>query len=85
MCLRALEKIVHQLADLREQAESLSATALQPVDVNADGINVLGDNLLREKQVNDIFLFSPDVATDDLSKSAKKPKRGNTLFILRLV
>ncbi|TWW59342.1 Condensin complex subunit 3 [Takifugu flavidus] len=53
VCLRALEKIISQLADSKEQAEILSATALQPVDVNAD-----------------------EFATDDLSKSAKKPKRG---------
>lgn len=37
VCLRALEKIIHQLADSKEQAEILSASALQPVDVNADG------------------------------------------------
>lgn len=37
VCLRALEKIIYQLADSKEQAEVLSATALQPVDVNADG------------------------------------------------
>lgn len=37
VCLRALEKIIYQLADSKEQAEILSATALQPVDVNADG------------------------------------------------
>ncbi|XP_068448289.1 condensin complex subunit 3 [Clinocottus analis] len=36
VCLRALEKMVHQLADAREQAELLSGSALQPLDVNAD-------------------------------------------------
>ncbi|KAK9540184.1 hypothetical protein VZT92_002653 [Zoarces viviparus] len=36
VCLRALEKMVHQLVDAREQAELLSASALQPLDVNAD-------------------------------------------------
>ncbi|KAM7419228.1 hypothetical protein PAMA_016375 [Pampus argenteus] len=53
VCLRALEKVIHQLVDSKEQAELLSATALQPLDVNAD-----------------------EAATDDLSKSAKRPKRG---------
>lgn len=37
VCLRALEKMVYHLADSKEQAEVLSATALQPLDVNADG------------------------------------------------
>lgn len=37
VCLRALEKMVSQLVDSREQAELLSASALQPLDVNADG------------------------------------------------
>lgn len=36
ICLRALEKMIHQLADAKEQAEVLAATALQPLDVNAD-------------------------------------------------
>ncbi|XP_040891064.1 condensin complex subunit 3 [Toxotes jaculatrix] len=36
VCLRALEKMVYQLVDSREQAELLSASALQPLDVNAD-------------------------------------------------
>lgn len=35
--LRALEKMTYQLMDSKEQAELLSATALQPLDVNADG------------------------------------------------
>uniref|UniRef100_A0A8C3AKG2 Non-SMC condensin I complex, subunit G n=1 Tax=Cyclopterus lumpus TaxID=8103 RepID=A0A8C3AKG2_CYCLU len=39
VCLRALEKMVLQLADAREQAELLSGSALQPLDVNADGNN----------------------------------------------
>lgn len=29
--------MIHQLADSKEQAEILAATALQPLDVNADG------------------------------------------------
>uniref|UniRef100_A0A673CC08 Non-SMC condensin I complex, subunit G n=1 Tax=Sphaeramia orbicularis TaxID=375764 RepID=A0A673CC08_9TELE len=37
VCLRALEKMLLQLVDSREQAELLSASALQPLDVNADG------------------------------------------------
>lgn len=37
VCLRALEKMIYQLVDSKEQAEILSATALQPLDVNADG------------------------------------------------
>lgn len=37
VCLRALEKMVHQLVDATEQAELLCASALQPLDVNADG------------------------------------------------
>uniref|UniRef100_A0A8C5I9A7 Nuclear condensin complex subunit 3 C-terminal domain-containing protein n=1 Tax=Gouania willdenowi TaxID=441366 RepID=A0A8C5I9A7_GOUWI len=37
VCLRALEKMICQLVDSKEQAELLSATALQPLDVNADG------------------------------------------------
>ncbi|XP_034544022.1 condensin complex subunit 3 [Notolabrus celidotus] len=36
VCLRALEKMVHQLVDAKEQAELLSASALKPLDVNAD-------------------------------------------------
>ncbi|XP_071359364.1 condensin complex subunit 3 [Trachinotus anak] len=36
VCLRALEKMVYQLVDSKEQAELLSASALQPLDVNAD-------------------------------------------------
>ncbi|XP_037327621.2 condensin complex subunit 3 [Pungitius pungitius] len=36
VCLRALEKMVHQLVDATEQAELLCASALQPLDVNAD-------------------------------------------------
>ncbi|MED6247298.1 hypothetical protein ATANTOWER_022637 [Ataeniobius toweri] len=53
VCLRALEKMLHQLVDSKEQAEVLSASALQPLDVNAD-----------------------EAATEDPSKSAKRPKRG---------
>uniref|UniRef100_A0A672FJW4 Nuclear condensin complex subunit 3 C-terminal domain-containing protein n=1 Tax=Salarias fasciatus TaxID=181472 RepID=A0A672FJW4_SALFA len=37
VCLRALEKMIYQLADSKEQTELLSASALQPLDVNADG------------------------------------------------
>lgn len=37
VCLRALEKMIYQLVDSKEQTEILSATALQPLDVNADG------------------------------------------------
>ncbi|KAG8014791.1 Condensin complex subunit 3 [Nibea albiflora] len=36
VCLRALEKMIDQLVDSKEQAELLSASALQPLDVNAD-------------------------------------------------
>ncbi|RVE76276.1 hypothetical protein OJAV_G00006640 [Oryzias javanicus] len=36
VCLRALEKMMHQLIDSKEQAELFSASALQPLDVNAD-------------------------------------------------
>ncbi|KAK2817026.1 hypothetical protein Q5P01_025217 [Channa striata] len=36
VCLRALEKMIHQLADAKEHAELLSGSALQPLDVNAD-------------------------------------------------
>ncbi|KAM9793100.1 condensin complex subunit 3 [Neosynchiropus ocellatus] len=38
VCLRALEKILCNLVDSKEQAELLSATALQPLDVNTDDI-----------------------------------------------
>ncbi|XP_078116575.1 condensin complex subunit 3 [Sander vitreus] len=38
VCLRALEKMIYQLVDSKEQAELLSASALQPVDVNADEV-----------------------------------------------
>uniref|UniRef100_A0AAX7T6M9 Nuclear condensin complex subunit 3 C-terminal domain-containing protein n=1 Tax=Astatotilapia calliptera TaxID=8154 RepID=A0AAX7T6M9_ASTCA len=34
VCLRALEKMIYQLADSKEQAELLSTTALQPLDQN---------------------------------------------------
>lgn len=37
ICLRALEKMAGALVDSTEQAELLSANALQPLDVNADG------------------------------------------------
>ncbi|XP_034714051.1 condensin complex subunit 3 isoform X1 [Etheostoma cragini] len=36
VCLCALEKMIYQLVNSREQAELLSASALQPLDVNAD-------------------------------------------------
>ncbi|KAM4604222.1 condensin complex subunit 3 [Polymixia lowei] len=36
ICLRAVEKLLDQLVDSKEQAELLSASALQPLDVNAD-------------------------------------------------
>uniref|UniRef100_A0A7N8X876 Non-SMC condensin I complex, subunit G n=1 Tax=Mastacembelus armatus TaxID=205130 RepID=A0A7N8X876_9TELE len=36
-CVRALEKVMNQLMDTKEQSELLSASALQPLDVNADG------------------------------------------------
>ncbi|XP_077381621.1 condensin complex subunit 3 isoform X2 [Festucalex cinctus] len=36
VCLRALEKMISQLGDSKEQDELLSASALQPLDVNAD-------------------------------------------------
>ncbi|XP_029007858.1 condensin complex subunit 3 [Betta splendens] len=36
VCLRAIEKMLYQLEDSRDQAEVLSASALQPLDVNAD-------------------------------------------------
>lgn len=53
VCLRAVEKMIDQLVDSKEQAELLNASALQPLDVNAD-----------------------EAATEDPSKSAKRPKRG---------
>ncbi|XP_062334089.1 condensin complex subunit 3 [Osmerus eperlanus] len=53
ICLRAVEKLIGQLVDSKEQTELLNATALQPLDVNAD-----------------------EVASEDLSKSVKRPKRG---------
>ncbi|XP_027873036.1 condensin complex subunit 3 [Xiphophorus couchianus] len=53
VCLRALEKMLHQLMDSKEQAEVVNSSALQPLGVNAD-----------------------EVATEDPSKSAKRPKRG---------
>uniref|UniRef100_A0A3B4B2L3 UVR domain-containing protein n=1 Tax=Periophthalmus magnuspinnatus TaxID=409849 RepID=A0A3B4B2L3_9GOBI len=39
VCLRALEKMMAQLVDSKEQAEMLSASALQPLDVN-DGTDM---------------------------------------------
>ncbi|KAM9819142.1 condensin complex subunit 3 [Syngnathus typhle] len=36
VCLRALEKMISQLRASKEQAELVNASALQPVDVNAD-------------------------------------------------
>ncbi|KAM6940561.1 condensin complex subunit 3 [Xenentodon cancila] len=36
VCLRALEKMLHQLVDFKDQAELLGASALQPLNVNAD-------------------------------------------------
>ncbi|CAL9700239.1 unnamed protein product [Knipowitschia caucasica] len=39
VCLRALEKIMFQLVDSKEQTELLNATALQPLDVNADEVS----------------------------------------------
>uniref|UniRef100_A0A667X3U5 Non-SMC condensin I complex, subunit G n=1 Tax=Myripristis murdjan TaxID=586833 RepID=A0A667X3U5_9TELE len=45
ICLRAVEKMIDQLADSREQAELLTASALQPLDVNADGRHTNSSNL----------------------------------------
>uniref|UniRef100_A0AAQ5X7D3 Nuclear condensin complex subunit 3 C-terminal domain-containing protein n=1 Tax=Amphiprion ocellaris TaxID=80972 RepID=A0AAQ5X7D3_AMPOC len=45
VCLRALEKMVSQLVDSKEQAELLSASALQPLHVNADGTHCIFDGL----------------------------------------
>lgn len=53
ICLRAVEKLIGQLVDSKDQAELLNATALQPLDVNAD-----------------------EAASEDPSKSVKRPKRG---------
>ncbi|XP_061840431.1 condensin complex subunit 3 isoform X1 [Nerophis lumbriciformis] len=36
VCLRALEKMISYLVDSKDQAQLLNATALQPLDVNAD-------------------------------------------------
>uniref|UniRef100_A0A673CKB7 Non-SMC condensin I complex, subunit G n=1 Tax=Sphaeramia orbicularis TaxID=375764 RepID=A0A673CKB7_9TELE len=54
VCLRALEKMLLQLVDSREQAELLSASALQPLDVNADGKHakkVYNADLLNQENV----------------------------------
>ncbi|KAG7261585.1 hypothetical protein CRUP_019231 [Coryphaenoides rupestris] len=37
ICLRAVEKVIDRLVDSREQAELRNETALQPLDINADG------------------------------------------------
>uniref|UniRef100_A0A8C9YNI9 Non-SMC condensin I complex, subunit G n=1 Tax=Sander lucioperca TaxID=283035 RepID=A0A8C9YNI9_SANLU len=50
VCLRALEKMIYQLVDSKEQAELLSASALQPVDVNADGTHANTDSLYKTTQ-----------------------------------
>uniref|UniRef100_A0A8C6K7Q7 Non-SMC condensin I complex, subunit G n=1 Tax=Nothobranchius furzeri TaxID=105023 RepID=A0A8C6K7Q7_NOTFU len=41
ICLRALEKMLQQLTDSKEQTELLSASPPQPLDVNADGTKLL--------------------------------------------
>ena len=35
--LRAVEKVIDRLVDSKEQAEQHTETALQPLDINADG------------------------------------------------
>lgn len=53
VCLRALEKMVNQLVDSKEQAELLSASALQPLDVNADGTHA--------NTVDSLYKRPPDI------------------------
>lgn len=57
VCLRALEKIIYQLADSKEQAEILSATALQPVDVNADGTRTHAHTIYFKKLIYTFFFI----------------------------
>lgn len=47
--LRGLEKMISQLADSKEQAELLSPSALQPLDVNTDGTHAISDSLLERQ------------------------------------
>ncbi|XP_071244801.1 condensin complex subunit 3-like isoform X2 [Salvelinus alpinus] len=62
IALRALEKLIGQLQDSKNQPD-LSATTLQPVDVNAEGNE-------REETTTE------EAANQDLDQSAKRPKRG---------
>uniref|UniRef100_A0A669EC27 Non-SMC condensin I complex, subunit G n=1 Tax=Oreochromis niloticus TaxID=8128 RepID=A0A669EC27_ORENI len=66
VCLRALEKMIYQLADSKEQAELLSTTALQPLDVNADG--------MYHWEVTRVFVFTGQRKACT-AKGGRKPSR----------
>uniref|UniRef100_A0A667WPG7 Non-SMC condensin I complex, subunit G n=1 Tax=Myripristis murdjan TaxID=586833 RepID=A0A667WPG7_9TELE len=59
ICLRAVEKMIDQLADSREQAELLTASALQPLDVNADGRHTNSSNLDGENVPESVAVARP--------------------------
>uniref|UniRef100_A0AAX7U9V1 Nuclear condensin complex subunit 3 C-terminal domain-containing protein n=1 Tax=Astatotilapia calliptera TaxID=8154 RepID=A0AAX7U9V1_ASTCA len=69
VCLRALEKMIYQLADSKEQAELLSTTALQPLDVNADG-----KKLSQHWEVTRVFVFTGQRKACT-AKGGRKPNR----------
>uniref|UniRef100_A0AAX7UYI5 Nuclear condensin complex subunit 3 C-terminal domain-containing protein n=1 Tax=Astatotilapia calliptera TaxID=8154 RepID=A0AAX7UYI5_ASTCA len=70
VCLRALEKMIYQLADSKEQAELLSTTALQPLDVNADGTYKLSQHW----EVTRVFVFTGQRKACT-AKGGRKPNR----------
>ncbi|KAM9857531.1 condensin complex subunit 3 [Aulostomus maculatus] len=71
VCLRALEKMMYHLADSKEQAELLGATALQPVDVNADETTT--DDLSKSaKRAKRSVAGQKKVST---AKGSRKPSR----------
>ena len=43
--LRAVEKVIDRLVNSKEQAEQRTETALQPLDINADGTYALLSNV----------------------------------------
>lgn len=53
ICLRTVEKVIDRLVDSREQAELRNETALQPLDINADGTHTFSnDHALMYMQHN---------------------------------
>ncbi|KAJ0033090.1 hypothetical protein NQD34_000197 [Periophthalmus magnuspinnatus] len=69
VCLRALEKMMAQLVDSKEQAEMLSASALQPLDVNDEASENPTKSVKRGKRAN------PGQKKAGATKGGRKPSR----------